>query len=165
MVQNLKLATAHLSRRLGAGALGRAGVGAGLSTGLGVQARRQQAWKQALGRAGTAQACADGCGARGRVRGARTSAQGAAGEVRGRQGTDERGRAAGCGRSTRQAGARRARRTVWARGARGLGVLGLTWSTGWASLGLIQPVWVLTWVFDSVVFLSHRLDSVLEHCS
>ena len=29
MVQNLKWATAHLSRRLGAGALGRVGVGAG----------------------------------------------------------------------------------------------------------------------------------------
>ena len=140
---------------LGAGALGRAGVGAGalgwaLGAGLGVQARRQQAWQQALGRAGTARACADGRGARGR------------------QGTDARGRAAGKagrGRSARQAGAGRARRTAWARGARGLGGPRRAWCTGWASLGLMQPVWVLTWVFDSVVFLSHRLDSVHEHCS
>ena len=61
------LATAHVSRRLGAGALGRAGVGAGalgwaLGAGLGVQARRQQA----LGRAGTAWACANGRAGRGR---------------------------------------------------------------------------------------------------
>ena len=39
------------------------------------------------------------------------------------------------------------------------------WCAGWASWGLMQPVWFLTWVFDSVVFLSHRLDSVHEHCS
>ena len=53
-MQNLKWATAHLSRRLGAGL----GV---LGARLGVQARRQQA----LGRAGTARACVDRRRARG----------------------------------------------------------------------------------------------------
>ena len=73
-------------------------------------------------------------------------------------------RAAGRGRQARGArGARRRHtgRTAWAC----LGVPGCAWCTGWAGLGLMQPVWVLTWVFDSVVFLSHRLDSVHEHCS
>ena len=42
---------------------------------------------------------------------------------------------------------------------------GRAWCAGWASWGLMQPVWFLTWFFDSVVFLSHRLDSVHEHCS
>ena len=101
---------------------------------------------------------------RGRARRARQARHGRAG-ARGQalaRGAGER--AAGRGRSARQAGAGRARRTAWARGARGLGVPGRAWCTGWASLGLMQPVWVLTWVFDSVVFLSHRLDSVHEHC-
>ena len=53
------------------------------------------------------------------------------------------------------------RAQAWAQGR----WAGRAWCTGWASLGLMQPVWVLTWVFDSVVFLSHRLDSVHEHCS
>ena len=43
--------------------------------------------------------------------------------------------------------------------------LGVAWCAGWASWGLMQPVWLLTWVFDSGVFLSHRMDSVHEHCS
>ena len=43
--------------------------------------------------------------------------------------------------------------------------LGVAWCAGWASWGLMQPVWFLTWVFDSGVFLSHRMDSVHEHCS
>ena len=59
MVQNLKWATAHLSRRLGARALGRAGVGAG----------REGVW-QALGVRG----CAGG-----RCRQLGVRAQGAAG--------------------------------------------------------------------------------------
>ena len=42
--------------------------------------------------------------------------------------------------------------------------LGVAWCAGWASWGLMQPVWFLTWVFDSGVFLSHRMDSVHEHC-
>ena len=165
-----------MSRRLGAGRWG-AGArrrwrwGAGLGAGrwarrAGVQARRQQA----LGLAGTARACADGRGARGRARRAR-QARRAAGKAPTSGGARQalaRGageRAAGRGRSARQAGAGRARRTAWERGARGLGVPGRAWCTDWASLGLMQPVWVLTWIFDSVVFLSHRLDSVHEHCS
>ena len=35
------------------------------------------------------------------------------------------------------------------------------WCIGWASWGLVPPVWF----FDSVVFLSHCLDQVHEHCS
>ena len=155
---------------MGAGALGWA-----LGAGLGVQARRQQAWQQALGRAGTAWACADG-----RAGKAWACADGRAG--RGRRGADARGRAAGkawtrggarqalasgageraAGRGRQARGARGARR---GRAGRGLGVPGRAWCTGWASLGLMQPVWVLTWVFDSVVSLGHRLDSVHEHCS
>ena len=106
---------------------------------------------QALARRAGAQAAgvAAGAGARGT---ARACADGRAGRA------DARGRA-------RQAGRGRARRAAWARGARGLGVPGRAWCTGWASLRLMQPVWVLIWVFDSVVFLSHRLDSVHEHCS
>ena len=42
---------------------------------------------------------------------------------------------------------------------------GRAWCAGWVNWGLMQPVWVLTWAFDSVVFLSRRLDSVHEHCS
>ena len=84
---------------------------------------------------------------RGRARAAQTGEQGAVG-ARGRQARGARG-------------ARRGR-AAW---ACGLGVPGRAWCTGWASLGLMQPVWVLTWVFDSIVFLSHRLDSVHEHCS
>ena len=109
-----------------------------------------------------------GVGVRGRACRARQARRGRAG-ARGRQGMDAWGRAAGAGARGRRAGGRarqasagRARRTAW---ARGLGVPVRAWCTGWASLGLMQPVWVLTWVFDSVVFLSHRLDSVHEHCS
>ena len=43
--------------------------------------------------------------------------------------------------------------------------LGVAWCAGWASWGLMQPVWFFTWVFNSGVFLSHRMDSVHEHCS
>ena len=32
-------------------------------------------------------------------------------------------------------------------------------------LVLVHLAWLLTWFFDSVVFLSHRLDPVHEHCS
>ena len=46
-------------------------------------------------------------------------------------------------------------RGAWARPVR----------AGWASWGLVQPAWFLTWFFDSLVFLSHRLDPVHEHCS
>ena len=46
-----------------------------------------------------------------------------------------------------------------------LGVPGRAWCAGWANWGLMQPVLFLIWVFNSVVFLSHRLDSVHEHCS
>ena len=43
---------------------------------------------------------------------------------------------------------------------------GRAWCAGWASWGLMQPVWFLTWfIFYSVVFLSHCLDSVHEHFS
>ena len=115
---------------------------------LGVQGARGR--RACLGRAG-------GMGAGRCGRAGRWNARGRA------AGPGARGRRAG-GRA-RQAGAGRARRTAWARGARGLGVPGRAWCTGWASLGLMQPVWVLTWVFDSVVFLSHRLDSIHEHCS
>ena len=32
-------------------------------------------------------------------------------------------------------------------------------------LVLVHLAWFLTWFFDSVVFMSHRLDPVHEHCS
>ena len=34
-----------------------------------------------------------------------------------------------------------------------------------ASWVLVHPVWFFDLVFDSVMFLSHRLDPVHEHCS
>ena len=101
-----------------------------MGAGLGVQARRQQAWQQTLGRAGTAWACSDGRAGRGR------------------QGMDPRGRAADAGERgrraggrARQAGAGRARRTAWARGARGLGVPGRAWSCLGVPGALAGPVW------------------------
>ena len=130
-------ATAQLSLRMGAGL----GTGLGvLGAGLGVQARRQQAWQQALGRSRTARACADGRGARGRARGARTGAQGAAGEARGRQGTDARGRTAGAGARGRRAGgrARRGARQAQA-GARG--------AAGWAACARLVCAAGPGWVF------------------
>ena len=86
------------------------------------------------------------------------------------------GRAAGASRargmSGRRAGARATTRprgccdTAPVRAVRAaMRGLGVAWCTGWASWGLMQPVWFLTWVFDSGVFLSHRMDSVHEHCS
>ena len=95
------------------------------------------------------------------VRAGQAPQAGVSGVARGAQRT----RAAG-GRQQAQGarGVRTSRRArqAWARGARGLGV---AWCAGWASRGLMQPVWFLTWVFDSGVFLSHRMDSVHEHCS
>ena len=88
----------------------------------------------------------------------RAGALGRAGDGRGACAAGCVGRAAGAllgARSSRGTGAVRAT----------MHSLGVAWCTGWASLGLMQPVWVLTWVFDSVVFLSHRLNSVHEHCS
>ena len=169
-----------LGARLGAqGArgtcVGRARLGAQGAHGACV-GRAGGSWvKQALGagRAGTLQASGRAAGERARCRRAGRAAgerarcrragraAGAVGEARGRQGTNARGRAAGAGALGRRARGRHAR---GARGAR-RGRAGRAWCTGWASLGLMQPVWVLTWVFDSVVFLSHRLDSVHEHCS
>ena len=82
---------------------------------------------------------------------------------RAQQAAGSRHRARGaCGRAGARGRRGRAERWAWARGARGLGV---AWCAGWASRGLMQPVWFLTWVFDSGVFLSHRMDSVHEHCS
>ena len=151
---------------MGAGALGWA-----LARRAGAQAAGVAA---GAGERGTARACADGRAGRADARGrARQAGHGRAGGAR--TGAGARGRRAArhgaAGARGRQAGgvrdARRGRagRAAWARGARGLGVPGRAWCTGWASLRLMQPVWVLIWVFDSVVFLSHRLDSVHEHCS
>ena len=163
-VQNLKWATAHLSRGAGRWGAGRWGAGV----------RRRGRWARSAG--------SRRWGVRGRARGARTGAGGTDGRAgRGRRGATGKARtrggarqalargagerAARRGRSERQAGAGRVRRTAWARGVRGPGMPGHAWCTGWASLGLMPPVWVLTWVFDSVVFMSHGLDSVHEHCS
>ena len=106
-----------------------------------------------------------------RARGAAGARACGADIARGRQGARaagaQGGRCAGGRRAGRAAGA-----LLGARSSQGTGAvraamhsLGVAWCTGWASLGLMQPVWVLTWVFDSVVFLSHRLNSVHEHCS
>ena len=129
---------------------------------------------QADGRAGRAAGRA--AGARGR--GAR---QGRAAGARGRgarqgRGAGARGKGARQGRaarardmSGRRAGALAATQprgccdTAPVRAA--MHGLGVAWCAGWASWGLMQPVWFLTWVFDSGVFLSHRMDSVHEHCS
>ena len=109
--------------------------------------RAQQAGVSGVARRGARSAA----NARGRRQAAGTGRAGRA---------DEQARAAGVG--ARSAGRGRAGRWAWARGARGLGV---AWCAGWASRGLMQPVLFLTWVFDSGVFLSHRMDSVHEHCS
>ena len=73
-VQNLKGATAHLSRRLGAGALGRAGVGAGLGAGHWARGRvagAGRAWAR-----GPALQAAKRAGRRCRQLGARAGAAG-----------------------------------------------------------------------------------------
>ena len=104
----------------GAGRAGAGALGWALGAGLGVQARRQQAWQQALGRAGTARACADGRGARGRASRTRRARQPRHGRAGARGLALARGageRAAGRGRSARQAGA-------WARLVHWLGQFG-----------------------------------------
>ena len=145
---------------MGAGARRRGHWGAGLGAG------REGVW-QALGMRGRA-------GRRCRQLDARS--RGAAGALacgadgaRGRQGARQAGRASGR-RPGRQVRGRQA--LLGARSSRGTGAvraamhgLGVAWCAGWASWRLMQPVWFLTWVFDSGVFLSHRMDSVHEQCS
>ena len=142
MVQNLKWATAHMSRRLGAGALGRAGVGVGaLGWARGRVAGAGRAWArglalQAAGRMGAAGVRS--WRAHGRL-GERQQARGAAQQVRG---------------ALQQArgGARQAQA-----GARG-GQLGGQCAPGCAQLGQVGVLCTLTQFlarFDSVLFLSH----------
>ena len=94
----------------------------------------------------------------------------------GRAGARQLGRASGrrAGRRARGscAAGRAAEALLGAQSSQGTGAmraamhgLGVAWCAGWASWGLMQPVWFLTWVFDSGVFLSHRMDSVHEQCS
>ena len=47
----------------------------------------------------------------------------------------------------------------------GLRAPGRAWVPAGPVLVLVHLAWFLTWFFDSVVFLSHRLDPVHEHCS
>ena len=103
----------------------------------------RRAGSQAAGVAVGSGARGHGAGVRGRARGARTGeqdartgAQGAAGKARTRGGART-----GAGARGRRAGGR-------ARQERAAGRPGRAWCTGWASLGLMQPVWVLTWGFD-----------------
>ena len=131
LVQNLKWATAHLSRRLGAGlgfwACRRwAGAGARWAEALGA---RRQARQACVGAGRGAQA-----GVRGRWAwraGRRAWARGQAAEARERSGAHASWACAAGGRSRagreRQARRGRAGRWAWARGARGLGA--------WAGLG------------------------------
>ena len=137
-VQNLKWATAHLSRRLGAGARRRGRWGAGLGAGRwarragsrrgsrrwGARARCGRA-RTGAGREGTVWACADGRGARGRARQAR--------------------RAAGAGAWGKRAGGRAwQERTAGRRGAReahDVGARGAAWACLGAPGALVGPVW------------------------
>ena len=124
-----------MSRRLGAGALGAGRWGSGTRW-------RAEQTGRAAGRA--------------RERQARRAAGERAAGARAR-GSCVAGRAAGA-----LLGALSSRGTGAVRAA--MHGLGVAWCAGWASWGLMQPVWFLTWVFDSGVFLSHRMDSVHEQC-
>ena len=140
-------ATVATTRRW-AGALGRAGGRTGCTAGAQAGSRRRRA-----GRAGK------------RVLGERASATGRAGARDMRLRHDRWGLRHGSqrlryGRAARpRYGAGLATTRTRARAP------GHAWCAGCANWGLMQLVWFLTWVFDSVVFLSHRLDSVHEHCS
>ena len=141
MVQNLKWATTHLSRRLGAGLGARHSDTARRCAG---EARGKQARRRRHGRAGARALGRWERRASGRAGHAR---QADAGQARGR-----RARAAGArhGRAVgRHAG--RGRRVGHGR----LGGLGGAWACSWAN-GLCtwctQPILTL---FDSVFFLSH----------
>ena len=144
-------------------------MGAGLGAGregvwqaLGVRGRAGRRCRQLGARARGALTC-EADGARGRQGARAAGAQG--GRCAGGRRTGARARGAYAAGLAAGAllGARSSRGTDAVRAA--MHSLGVAWCTGWASLGLKQPVWVLTWVFDSVVFLSHRLNSVHEHCS
>ena len=96
-------------------------------------------------------------------------------------GAGARGRRAAIGAGAR--GARQGRAAAGATGARGAhgskggrGVRGVRpgrWARGqcapgrasWASWVVVHPAWFFDLVFDSVMFLSHRLNPVHEHCS
>ena len=135
MVQNLKWATAHLSRRLGAGlgarhsdtARGRAGwargtqVGAGLGTQVGAGLGAQ---------VGAGRACVVGVQGRARARLGVLDARAVGAGAR-----RAAARAAGAGMGARGAGRERAECAAWARGARGLG---LPMRAGWAC-------WLVSW--------------------
>ena len=151
-VQNLKWATAHLSRRLGAG---QAQVTRGACVGsAGVR------WVGALGlRRQARQACVGaGRGAQAGVRGrpGRRRPTAAARERSGRVGVrgswaqaQARGRALGA----RQAG-------CWARGRQALGARGrAAWASGLALGSALGPFSIR---FDSFFFLSHQMNTV--HC-
>ena len=127
---------------------------------------KRRAWQGRAGRA--AEAAGHATEAAGRAAEAAGRASGAAGPA-----AEAAGRASGArSMSGRRAGVRAATRprgccdTAPVRTVRAaMHGLGVAWCAGWASWGLMQPVWFLTWVFDSGVFLSHRMDSVHEHCS
>ena len=175
-VQNLKWATAHLSRRLGAGqAQGARGAcvgsaGARWAGALGARRQARQAcWgagpcsgRWGVGRALGArlwhgQACCRRADARASGRRA-----GRAGE-RGAQASGRRWRARprvgerqlGAGAGGRQ-GAGRAAGRRWARGARAAWAPGLALGS---ALGALGPVSIR---FDSFFFLSHQMNTV--HC-
>ena len=145
ILQNLKWATAHLSRRLGAGALGRAGVGAG-----------------ALGWALGERACGRRLGARWEWHGTGAAGNGRAG-VRSRRGACA-GRAAG-GAQALGAGAGRAQGT---RQARGLGAGRAAWALG-ARPGRLGWPWAVHLVhsahFRSVLTRFFFPESPNEHRS
>ena len=92
--------------------------------------------RRGAGRAGDKR----GCAAR------RAGSRRAGGRHAGTRGARDRGAAAGAGR------------TAWVLGSRPV-------RTGWASWVLMHPAWFFDLVFDLVMFLSHRLNPVHEHCS
>ena len=156
-VQNLKWATAHLSRRLGArqaqGARGACVGSAGARWARALGASRQ-AWQACVGAGRGAQASVRGragrrrqaAAARKRSRRMRARQLGAGAGAGGRQGA---ARAAGRALGARQAGAGRAGRAAWAPGL----ALG-------SALGALGPFSIR---FDSFFFfLSHQMNTV--HC-
>ena len=160
MVQNLKWATAYLSRRLGAGlgarhsdtARSRAG-GARHAGGRWAYRARARLGVLGAGAAGDGACRASGCAGRA---GARSAGAGRS------AGGQAAARVAGAGMGARGTGRERAERAAWVRGARCLGVPvragWACWLVSWASFGA-QCTWLsfdsVFDRFDSVFFLSH----------
>ena len=139
-------------------ALGAAGArvgAAGRGRGAGVRHRRSGA----SGRAGVNGRSGAGRRASGRQAGALGAQAGARASKR--VGARQGARAAGSRAAiTQERGVRAggAGRTAWALGARPM-------HTGWANWVLVHPAWFFDLIFNSVMFLSHRLNPVHEHCS